>query len=102
VVTVEKNAKYHSNQEVTNPYIVTNVFQTTSHKTVEALDLVEDLVMVEVLGLVEAQEEKEKCILQLVVTVATNVKYHSNQKRTDPYIVTNVFRITNLNVRNHI
>jgi len=39
--------------------------------------------------------EKEKCTPQHVVTVEMNVKYHSNQKKTDLFIAENVSKITN-------
>ena len=57
----------------------------------EALGLVE---MTEVLGLAEMIDQ-EKCSKQLAVTVETNVRYHLNQKITDPFIVENVSKITN-------
>jgi predicted GIY-YIG superfamily endonuclease len=39
--------------------------------------------------------EKEKCTLQHAVTVEMNVKYHSNQKKTDLFIAENVSKTTN-------
>jgi homoserine dehydrogenase len=39
--------------------------------------------------------EKEKCTLQHAVTVVMNVKYHSNQKKTDLFIAENVSKTTN-------
>jgi len=57
----------------------------------EALGLVE---MTEVLDLAEMIDQ-EKCSKQLAVTVETNVRYHLNQKITDPFIVENVSKITN-------
>ena len=56
----------------------------------EALGLVE---MTEVLGLAEMIDQ-EKCSKQLAVTVETNVRYHLNQKITDPFIVESVSKIT--------
>ena len=56
----------------------------------EALGLVE---MTEVLDLAEMIDQ-EKCSKQLAVTVETNVRYHLNQKITDPFIAENVFKIT--------
>ena len=41
--------------------------------------------------------EKEKCTPQHVVTVEMNVKYHSNQKKTDLFIAENASKTTNLN-----
>ena len=49
--------------------------------------------MTEVLGLAEMIDQ-EKCSKQLAVTVETNVRYHLNQKITDPFIAENVFKIT--------
>ena len=40
-------------------------------------------------------EKKEKCTPQHVVTVEMNVKYHSNQKKTDLFIAENASKITN-------
>ena len=56
----------------------------------EALGLAE---MTEVLDLVEMIDQ-EKCSKQLAVTVEMNVRYHLNQKITDPFIAENVFKIT--------
>jgi hypothetical protein len=42
-------------------------------------------------------EKKEKCTPLHVVTVEMNVKYHSNQKKTDLFIAENVSKTTNLN-----
>jgi len=101
VVTVEMNVKYHSNQKRTDQFIAMNVSKITNHNNVVvALDLAEDRVMAEmteVPGLVEVQEatDQEKCLPQPVVTVEMNVKYHSNQKRTDQFIAMNVSKITN-------
>ena len=39
--------------------------------------------------------EKEKCTPQHVVTVEMNVKYHSNQKKTDLFIAENASKTTN-------
>jgi len=107
VVTVGMNVKYHSSQKRTDLFIAMNVSKITNHNNVvAALDLAEDRVMVEDLGmvemteipgLVEVQEEtdQEKCLPQPVVTVGMNVKYHSSQKRTDLFIAMNVSKITN-------
>jgi acyl-coenzyme A thioesterase PaaI-like protein len=102
VATVELNVKYHSNQRKTDLFIAENVSKITNQQievTLEVtLDLVEDLVMVEmiemteVLGLAEMTDQ-EKCILQHVATVEMNVKYHSNQKKTDLFIAENVSKI---------
>jgi hypothetical protein len=40
--------------------------------------------------------EKEKCTLQNVVTVVTNVKYHLSQKKTDLFIAENASKTTDL------
>jgi acyl-coenzyme A thioesterase PaaI-like protein len=101
VVTVEMNVKYHSSQKMTDLYIVENVSKIINpHNVVVALDMAEDLVMVEmteVPGLVEVQEitDQEKCLPQPVVTVEMNVKYHSSQKMIDLFIAKNVSKIIN-------
>ena len=104
-VTVETNARYHSSQKITDPFIAENVFKITNHKNVEALGLTEVAVvlglaemtvvlgLMVVLGLTEITDP-EKCTKQLAVTVETNVRYHLSQKITDPFIAENVFKIT--------
>ncbi len=100
VVTAEMNAKYHSSQRTTDLFIAKNVSKIINHKNVVAvLDLAEELVMVEMIevqGLVEAQEttDQEKCLPQLVVTAEMNAKYHSSQRTTDLFIAKNVSKIT--------
>jgi hypothetical protein len=42
--------------------------------------------------------EKDKCLLQHVANVETNVKYHSIQQATDQYTAENVSKIINQNV----
>jgi hypothetical protein len=104
------NVKYHSNQKTTDLYIAENVSKSINPKNAPAvLDLAEDQVMAEdqvtedqVMAedqVIEAPDsvemiDQEKCLLQPVVTVAMNVKYHSNQKTTDLYIAENVSKIT--------
>ena len=116
------NVKYHSSQKTTDLFIVENVSKSINHKkVVVALDstegramvedqvmtedqvmvvMTEDQVMVEMTEVhpdsVEVQEtrDQEKCLLQPVVTVEMNVKYHSSQKTTDLFIVENVSKIT--------
>jgi len=103
-VTVETNVRYHLNQKITDPFIVENVSKITNHKNEEAPGLVEVVVLglaemtvvlglMVVLGLTEITDP-EKCTKQLAVTVETNVRYHLNQKITDPFIVENVSKIT--------
>ena len=111
-VTVETNARYHLNQKITDPFIVESVSKITNHKNEEAPGLVEVVVLglevVVVLGLAEMTvvlglmvvlglteiTDPEKCTKQLAVTVETNVRYHLNQKITDPFIVESVSKIT--------
>ena len=111
-VTVETNVRYHLNQKITDPFIVESVSKITNHKNEEAPGLVEVVVLglevVVVLGLAEMTvvlglmvvlglteiTDPEKCTKQLAVTVETNVRYHLNQKITDPFIVENVSKIT--------
>jgi hypothetical protein len=93
VVTVAMNVKYHSNQKTTDLYIAENVSKSINIKNAEAvLDVAVDQV-IEAPDSVETIDQ-EKCLLQPVVTVAMNVKYHSNQKTTDLYIAENVSKIT--------
>jgi UDP-N-acetyl-D-mannosaminuronate dehydrogenase len=92
---VATNVKYHSSQEETSLFIVTNAFRSTNHKA-EAADLAEMTeVVTEAAVTTEVQEttDHEKCTKQHVVTVATNVKYHSSQRRTDLFIVRNASQI---------
>jgi len=94
VATVATNVKYHSSQEETSLFIVTNAFRSTNHKA-EAADLAEMTEVVTEADSTEVQEttDHEKCTKQHVVTVATNVKYHSSQRRTDLFIVRNASQI---------
>ncbi len=98
---MEMNVKYHSNQKTTDLFIAETVSKIISHKNVVVvLDLTEDRVMVEMteaLGLVRVQEnaDQENRILQLVVIVEMNVKYHLYQKKTDLFIAETAFKITN-------
>jgi hypothetical protein len=79
--------------------IAESVFKITNLKNVVVLDLIVVLTITEATedhGLVEAQEmtDHEKCSQQLVATVETNAKYHSNQKMIDLSIAESVFKIT--------
>ncbi len=84
------SVKYHSNQDRTSLFTATNAFRSTNHKA-EAVDLVE---VIEV-GSTEAQEttDQGKCTKQPAATVEMNVKYHSNQRRTDLFIARNASQI---------
>ena len=95
MATVATNVKYHSSQEETSLFIVTNAFRSTNHKA-EAADLAEATeVVTEAAVTTEVQEttDHEKCTKQHVATVATNVKYHSSQRRTDLFIARNASQI---------
>ena len=95
MATVATNVKYHSSQEETSLFIVTNAFRSTNHKA-EAADLAEMTeVVTEAAVTTEVQEttDHEKCTKQHVATVATSVKYHSSQKRTDLFIARNASQI---------
>jgi len=95
VATVATNVKYHSSQEETSLFIVTNAFRSTNHKA-EAADLAEMTeVVTEAAVTTEVQEttDHEKCTKQHVATVATSVKYHSSQRRTDLFIARNASQI---------
>ena len=96
MATVATNVKYHSSQEETSLFIVTNAFRSTNHKVeAEAADLAEVTEVVTEADSTEVQEttDHEKCTKQHVATVATNVKYHSSQKRTDLFIARNASQI---------
>jgi len=62
--------------------------------------MVEDQVamvkMTEVPDLLEETTDQEKCLPQLVVIVEMNVRYHSNQKKTDLFIAMNASKITDV------
>ena len=95
MATVATNVKYHSSQEETSLFIVTNAFRSTNHKA-EAADLAEMTeVVTEAAVTTEVQEttDHEKCTKQHVATVATSVKYHSSQRRTDLFIARNASQI---------
>ena len=94
MATVATNVKYHLSQEETSLFIVTNAFRSTNHKA-EAADLAEAIEVVTEAVTTEVQEttDHEKCTKQHVATVATSVKYHSSQKRTDLFIARNASQI---------
>jgi len=103
------NVKFHSSQDKTSQYIVTNVFRNTNQKAEEAQDLVEEaqaaeeaqvaeeaLVaeVAEDLAAVEAlTEDREKCTKQLVETVARNAKFHSSHQETSRSTAANAFKV---------
>ena len=91
VETVVSNAKFHSSQDETSQFTVTNVFQSINHKT-EEVQVAEDLAE-EVAEEVALTEDHEKCTRLHVEIVAKNVKFHSSQNRTSQSTVTNVFKI---------
>ena len=94
VETVASNAKFHSSQDRTNQSTATNVFQSINQKAEEA-QVAEDLeaeVAAEVATEEALTEDHEKCTKRLVEIVATNVKYHSSQNKTNQSTAQNVFR----------
>jgi len=100
---VERNVKYHSSQEAISLFTVENVFRIINQNSVVDLVMVEDQVTVEdqvaedqVMVEVQEEAEIEKCLLQPVVTVERNVKYHLGQEKADLFIVTNVSMITKI------
>ncbi len=113
VLTVEMNVRYHSSQKRTDLFSVVNVSKIINRNDVvvamveDLVAMVEDLVaMVEDLGamvemtevpdLVEEMTGQEKCLMQNVLTVEMNVRYHSSQKMTDLFIAENVSKITEI------
>ena len=113
VEIVEKNVKFHLNQDKTNQFIVTTVSKITNQQemTVAEADLAETAVvedleeadvepedMAETDAVVEDLEETdlhEKCIQLHVQNVEQNVKFHSNQMEKNQFIVTTVFKTRN-------
>ena len=113
VEIVEKNVKFHLNQDKTNQFIVTTVSKITNQQemTVAEADLAETVVvedlgeadvepedMVETDVVVEDLEETdlhEKCIQLHVQSVEQNVKFHSNQMEKNQFIVTTVSKTRN-------
>ena len=94
--TVETIARYHSSQRKTDPCTVGSVSRIT--------DLHQDQVEVD-LGDTEEEDmaardsvdetiDRAKCLTQNVQTVETIARYHSSQRKTDPFIVGSVSRIT--------
>ena len=113
VEIVEKNVKFHLNQDKTNQFIVTTVSKITNQQemTVVEADLAETVVvedleeadvepedMAETDAVVEDLEETdlhEKCIQLHVQSVEQNVKFHSNQMEKNQFIVTTVSKTRN-------
>jgi hypothetical protein len=100
VLTVKMNAKYHSNQKMTDLFIVENASKIINQNQEVMVDQEVDqevmaetevLVMVEteVLVMVEETIDHEKCLMQNAEIVEMIVKYHSNQKKTDLFIAMN-------------
>ena len=90
VETVANNAKFHSSQNKTNQSTAQNAFRNINHKT-EEVQVVEDLEA-EVEAEEALTEDHEKCTKRLVETVATNVKFHSSQNKTNQSTAQNAFR----------
>jgi len=89
------NVKFHSSQDKTSQYIVTNVFRNTNQKAEEA-QVAEDLeaeVAAEVATEEALTEDHEKCTKRLVETAVRNVKFHSSQKETSQSIAANAFKV---------
>ena len=113
VEIVEKNVRFHLNQDKTNQFIVTTVSKITNQQemTVAEADLEETVVvedleeadvepedMAETDVAVEDLEETdlhEKCIQLHVQSVEQNVKFHSNQMEKNQFIVTTVSKTRN-------
>jgi len=97
VETVVSNAKFHSSQDKTSQYTVTNVFQNINHKT-EEVQVAEDLAVEAALAedlAVEAvsTEDHEKCTRLHVEIVAKIVRFHSSQNKTSQSIAASVFKV---------
>ena len=118
VEIVEKNVKFHLNQDKTNQFIVTTVSKITNQQEMivaeadlEETAVVEDLEeadvepedMAETDAVVEDLEETdlhEKCIQLHVQSVEQNVKFHSNQMEKNQFIVTTVSKTRNQQEKN--
>ena len=98
VEIVEKIVKFHLNQDKTNLSIVTNVFKIINLPD-QAVDLVAEIdvpdMVAEMTEVEDLREDHEKCTKQPVQIVEMNVRYHSNQKMQDLFIVTNVSKNIN-------
>ena len=113
VEIVEKNVRFHLNQDKTNQFIVTTVSKITNQQEMTAVvaDLAETAVvadlaeadveqedMAETDVVVEDLEETdlhEKCIQLHVQSVEKNVRFHSNQTEKNQFIVTTVSKTRN-------
>ena len=113
VEIVEKNVKFHLNQDKINQFIVTTVSKITNQQEMivaeadlEETAVVEDLEeadvepedMAETDVVVEDLEETdlhEKCIQLHVQNVEQNAKFHSNQMEKNQFIVTTVSKSVN-------
>ena len=124
VEIAEKTVRFHLSQDKTNQFIVTTVSKTTNQQemTVAEADLadvavvdmvetavVEDLEetemadvvpedMAETAAVVEDLEETdhlEKCTQLHVQSVEQNVRFHSNQREKNQFIVTTVSKSVN-------
>jgi hypothetical protein len=97
---VEMIAKYHSNQKKTDLFIVENVSKIINqNQEGMVVDLAADLeVMAETgaLDMVEETTDHEKCLMQNAEIVEMIAKYHSNQKKTDLFIVMNASKNTDV------
>ena len=85
---VETNVKCHSNLKKTDQSIAENVSKITNHKETHP-DSTE----------VQEMIDQEKCSLQHAEIVETNVKCHSNLKKTDQSIAENVSKITDRKIK---
>ena len=103
VETVVNNAKFHSSQDKTSQFTVTNVFQSINHKTEEvqvAEDLAEEVALEEDLAEevalaaeVALTEDHEKCTRLHVEIAAKTVRFHSSQNKTSQSIAASVFKV---------
>ena len=93
VGTVVSNAKFHSSQDKTSQFTVTNVFQSINHKAEEA-QVAEDLeAEVDLAEEAALTEDHEKCTKRLVGIVVKIVKFHSSQNRTNQSTAANAFKV---------
>ena len=87
VETVVSNAKFHSSQDKTSQFTVTNVFQSINQNP-EEVQVAEDLAEEATLT-----EDHEKCTRLHVEIVAKIVRFHSSQNKTSQSIAASVFKV---------
>lgn len=94
MLTVKKSVKSPSSQKTASQFTATTVLQIINLNAVKALDLEETIG---VLDLVQETDD-ENHLLQLVMIVETNVKFHLSQEMTSQFTATTVSKITDKSI----